>query len=372
MGDDTALELSPAAARQRQIAGAPLLDLRAADERAEAAPAGAVALDAAQVPSWLQAHPAAMGVLLLCTIGARSRQLAQDLRVQGIAAWSVAGGMLGWLATGLPVAEAALDAAAQERYARQLLLPEVGAAGQRRLAQSSVALVGVGGLGAPAVLYLAAAGVGRLTLLDDDCIERSNLQRQVLYDDAAVGQPKVQAAAQRLLALNPTLRVTAHAQRLHAGNAHALLAGHDVLLDGSDNLATRYVLADASEALRLPLVYGAVQGFSGQLSVFDPRRSDSPCYRCLFPQAPTQAPPDCTVAGVLGVVPGLIGMLQAAETLKLLLALGTPLVGRLLQVDVLTLRMHESRLPRDPACPLCAARAAGRPAGRPAAGSPAG
>jgi molybdopterin/thiamine biosynthesis adenylyltransferase len=268
--------------------------------------------------------------------------------------FSVAGGFNRWKAEGLPVATGSLDADAAERYSRQLRLPQVGEAGQARLGEAKIALLGAGGLGAPAALYLAAAGVGQLTLIDDDRVERSNLHRQVIHADARVGMAKTESARLTLNALNPRVRIETREERLRADNVERLLAGHDLVIDGADNFPARYLVAAASRQLGLPMVYGAVERFTGQVSVFDPRQPEAPCYRCLFPEPPSAAEaPNCSEAGVLGVLPGLIGLLQATEALKLILGLGEPLVGRLLHVDTLSMRFRETRLRRDPACPGC-------------------
>ncbi len=343
-------------ARRRQLDGALLIDVREDDERALGLPDGAVGMPGERLLREIAALASPdRELLLICAAGQRSLRAAQALRTRGYRrVASVAGGFGRWLAAGLPVQAGMLDADAQDRYARQLRLPQVGAAGQARLSESRVALIGAGGLGSPAALYLAAAGVGTLTLIDDDRVERSNLHRQVLHADARVGLLKVESARMTLAALNPAIQVMTHAVRVQAGNVEALLGGHDVVIDGADNFPTRYLLAAASVRLRLPLVYGAVERFSGQVSVFDPRRADSPCYRCLFPEPPAAADaPDCAEAGVLGVLPGVIGLLQATEALKLLLGVGTPLVGRLLLFDALAMRFRELLLPRDAACPGC-------------------
>jgi molybdopterin/thiamine biosynthesis adenylyltransferase len=223
---------------------------------------------------------------------------------------------------------------------------------------AKVVLLGAGGLGAPAALYLAAAGVGQLTLVDDDSVERSNLHRQVIHADARVGMAKTESARIALNALNPRVRIETRNERLRADNVERLLSGHDVLIDGADNFPSRYLLAAASYRLGMPMVYGAVERFTGQVSVFDPRRADSPCYRCLFPEPPAAVDaPNCSEAGVLGVLPGIVGLLQATEALKLILGLGEPLTGRLLSFDALGMRFRETRLPRDPACPGCGADA---------------
>ena len=242
------------------------------------------------------------------------------------------------------------------RYSRHLLLPEVGAAGQRRLRQGKVLLVGTGGLGAPAALYLAAAGVGELGLIDFDRVDSSNLQRQVLFADADVGEPKVQAAKRRLSALNPSTRVRVYDSPLTRENAMELLRPYDVIVDGTDNFPTRYLVNDACVLLGKPNVYGSVYRFEGQASVFDARRG--PCYRCLYPQPPPPGMvPSCGEGGVIGVLPGLIGLVQATETIKLLLGVGEPLIGRLLLYDALALRFRELTLRKNSACVLCGPKA---------------
>jgi molybdopterin/thiamine biosynthesis adenylyltransferase len=236
-------------------------------------------------------------------------------------------------------------------------LPEVGIDGQRRLRDAHVLLVGAGGLGSPAALYLAAAGVGRLSLVDDDRVERSNLQRQILHGDADTGRLKVESGATTLRALNPHVAVDAVASRVTASNARALLAGHHVVIDGSDNFDTRYAVNDACVALGIPVVHGSVFRFEGQVTVFWTTRPEAagPCYRCLYPEPPPQElAPSCADAGVLGVVPGMIGIWQASETLKLLLGIGDPLVGRVLHFDALRGRVDEYDVPRDPRCAVCA------------------
>ena len=359
---DPMLEIDPATALERQRAGALLVDVREPDERATGFPAGSLALPVGEFAARIgEVEPDRnREILTLCASGRRSLLVLESLRQLGYAhAHSVRGGFARWVQEGLPAARGALDPDFTERYSRHLLLPEVGLAGQQRLANARVALVGAGGLGAPAALYLAAAGVGTLRLIDDDRVERSNLQRQVVHTDARIGVAKVESARVTLAALNPTLRIEAVAQRVEAANVEELLRGHDVVIDGADNFPARYLLNAASLRLRIPLVYGAVHRFSGQVSVFDPRRADSPCYRCLFPQPPSAAEaPNCSEAGVLGVLPGIVGMLQASETLKLLLGIGEPLVGRLLCHDALAGTFRELRLPRDPECPGCGATAA--------------
>jgi len=239
-----------------------------------------------------------------------------------------------------------------ERYRRHLSLPEVGAEGQRKLLDSRVLLIGAGGLGCPLAQYLAAAGVGTLGLIDHDRVDVSNLQRQVLYATSDVGRPKVEVAAERIHAQNPDVRVVTHAVRLTSENALALLADWDVIVDGSDNFPTRYLVNDACVLLGKPNVHGSIFRFDGQASVFDSR--SGPCYRCLYPEPPPPgAVPSCAEGGVLGVLPGLVALIQATETLKLLTGIGKPLCGRLLQIDALGMEFREFRIQKDPKCPAC-------------------
>ncbi|MBV8784402.1 MAG: molybdopterin-synthase adenylyltransferase MoeB [Gammaproteobacteria bacterium] len=237
------------------------------------------------------------------------------------------------------------------RYQRHLALPELGREGQERLKGARVLIVGAGGLGSPAALYLAAAGCGTLGLIDDDRVELSNLQRQILFEAADLGAPKAQVGAARLKRLNPDISVTAHALRLAAGNARELFAGYDLILDGSDRLPTRYLVNDACVLLGKPLVSAAIHRFEGQLLTYLPGRG--PCYRCLFPHAAAAALPSCAQAGVLGVLPGVLGALQATEAIKLIAGIGTPLTGRLLTYDALALRFAEFELPRRSDCAVC-------------------
>lgn len=355
-------ELTPAQAQARQAQGARLIDIREEHERATGMAAGAQGVARAQ----LQADPAAyLGtdaeVLLICQSGKRSHDTAVFLAQAGYTqVASVLGGTTRWQREGLPLQRPALAPEQDDffdRYSRHLRLAEVGVDGQRRLQAARVLLVGAGGLGSPAGFYLAAAGVGRLRIADDDVVERSNLQRQILHGDARIGQAKVDSAAASLGALNPGVRVEAVRERVTADNVERLLQDVDVVLDGSDNFPARYLLNDACVKLGKPLVYGAVQRFEGQVSVFDAgrRRGQAPCYRCLFPEPPPpEFAPNCANAGVLGVLPGIVGLLQANEVLKLLLDIGEPLRGRLLHFDALAMRFRETRLSADPQCPLCA------------------
>jgi len=244
------------------------------------------------------------------------------------------------------------DAEEQLRYARQFVLPEIGAEGQRKLRRASVLVIGAGGLGAPALLYLAAAGVGRLGIIDPDQVELSNLQRQVLYATASCGAAKVEEARDRLLALNPHLQIDVYPEAFTLANAARLTAAYDVLIEGSDQFATKYLANDACVLAGKPCVGASIRAFSGMLSVYT--ASEGPCYRCLFPEMPDpETVPSCAQAGVLGTVPGILGILQAHEALKLILGIGEPLIGALLTVDLLAMRFQKLRLPRDPDCPIC-------------------
>ena len=352
--------LTPAQALARMRAGATLVDVREAHERVLGMAEGAVGVARGE----LEAAPATTlpdrdaEVLLICQGGGRSLQAARALRAAGYArVASVEGGTSRWIADALPTCGPDADADFLERYSRHLRLPAVGLEGQRKLEASTVLLLGAGGLGSPVAFYLAAAGVGRLRLVDDDVVDRSNLQRQILHTEANVGVPKVESAAVALSALNPRTRIDAVRERATAANVERLLADVDVVVDGADNFAARYLLNDACVHLGKPLVYGAVHRFEGQASVFDAgrRRGVAPCYRCLFPEPPPpEAAPNCAEAGVLGVLPGVVGLLQATETIKLLLGLGDPLSGRLLHFDALSMRFRETRLLPDPECPVCA------------------
>jgi molybdopterin/thiamine biosynthesis adenylyltransferase/rhodanese-related sulfurtransferase len=352
--------LTPFEASQRLGNGAVLIDVRADHERALGMAEGARGIERTLLEAAAQTHlpDRAAEVLLICQSGQRSRLAAQALALQGYGNLaSVDGGTSAWQAAGLPMVEPDIDADFSERYSRHLRLPEVGLDGQRRLEAARVLVVGAGGLGSPAAFYLAAAGVGTLRLVDDDVVDRSNLQRQILHTDARIGVAKVESAAIALSALNPRTLVEAMAERITSDNVERLLDGIDVVIDGADNFPARYLLNDACVKLGKPLVYGAVHRFEGQVSVFDAgrRRGEAPCYRCLFPEPPPpDAAPNCSEAGVLGVLPGVIGMLQATEAIKLILGIGEPLRGRLLQFDALAMRFRETRLAPDEACVLCA------------------
>ncbi|GAB3516863.1 molybdopterin-synthase adenylyltransferase MoeB [Pseudoxanthomonas daejeonensis] len=356
-------EITPSQARERQHHGAVLVDIRDAHERLAGQAEGAIAIAKSELEGAHASHLPGVErpVLLICQSGRRSAATAAVLQDAGYTdVHSIAGGTTAWIAEGLPVVRPRLDADEAdflERYSRHLRLAEVGIEGQRRLQDSHVLLVGAGGLGSPAAFYLAAAGVGHLRLVDDDVVDRSNLQRQILHVEAAIGTAKVESASERLAALNPRVRIEPVAARVTAANVEALLDGIDVVVDGSDNFPLRYLLNDACVKLGKPLVYGAVQRFEGQASVFDAGRHRGlcPCYRCLFPEPPPpEFAPSCAEAGVLGVLPGIVGLLQANEAIKLLLGIGESLAGRLLQFDALAMRFRELRLAPDPDCAVCA------------------
>ncbi|MDR6840655.1 molybdopterin-synthase adenylyltransferase MoeB [Pseudoxanthomonas sacheonensis] len=356
-------EITPAQARQRQAHGAVLIDVREAHERASGQAEGSLGIAKAELEAdpGLHLPERATEILLICQSGARSMQSAAFLSEAGYRNLSsVAGGTTRWISEGLPVVKPQLDADAadfMDRYSRHLRLPEVGVEGQRKLEASRVLMIGAGGLGSPAAFYLAAAGVGHLRIADDDVVDRSNLQRQILHTEARIGEAKVASARTALSALNPRTRLEAVAERVVAGNVERLLADVDVVIDGADNFPARYLLNDACVKLGKPLVYGAVQRFEGQVSVFDAgrHRGQAPCYRCLFPEPPAaEFAPNCAEAGVLGVLPGVIGLLQATEAIKLLLGIGEPLRGRLLHFDALAMRFREMRLRPDPECAVCA------------------
>lgn len=365
----TVHEITPREAQERQRLGAVLIDVRDDHERETGMAAGARGIPRQLLeldpPRYLPDRDSE--VLLICQGGARSKLAAEALLGSGYKhVLSVAGGTSRWMADGLPLDAPAsgaidddgIDRDFVERYSRHMLLPEIGLQGQRRLEKARVLLIGAGGLGSPVGFYLAAAGIGHLRIADDDVVDRSNLQRQILHEDAGIGSPKVASARARLLALNPRIEVEAVAERVTSENVERLLDGVDVVIDGADNFPVRYLLNDACVKLGKPLVYGAVHRFEGQVSVFDAgrERGTAPCYRCLFPEPPPpEAAPNCAEAGVLGVLPGVIGMLQATEAIKLILQLGEPLRGRLLHFDALSMRFRETRLSADPDCPVCAA-----------------
>lgn len=349
-------ELTPREALARQTAGAVLIDVREPDEVAQGSPPGALHLSRGFLELRIEAHLPDYDrpLITLCGGGVRSLFAAESLQQLGYRdVASVVGGYARWQAEGLPCeVPQLLNTEARERYRRHLSMPEVGEAGQARLLDSKVLLVGAGGLGCPAALYLAAAGVGTLGIVDNDDVDLSNLQRQVIHSTDRIGMPKVDSAAETINALNPDVKVVKHALRLGAENIMDILPGYDIVVDGLDNFPTRYLLNDASVRLQIPVVSAAILGFEGQLSVFKPY--DGPCYRCLFPvPPPAELAPSCGANGVLGVLPGTMGLLQATEVIKLILGEGDPLIGRLLMYDALAAKVTEVKVRRDPQCPIC-------------------
>ncbi|HEY7125682.1 MAG TPA: molybdopterin-synthase adenylyltransferase MoeB [Ktedonobacterales bacterium] len=293
-------------------------------------------------------------IVLYCAGGVRSVLAADTLKRMGYHdPISMAGGFGMWKALGYRFTQPRVLTQAQaKRYSRHLLVPEVGEAGQLKLLDAKVLLVGAGGLGSPAAYYLAAAGVGTLGIIDADIVDESNLQRQILHNLSRIGRYKVDSARETIEALNPDVKVVAINDRLAKENVAEIIADYDIIVDGTDNFPTRYLLNDASVLARKPVVHGSVFRFEGQLTVFSPY--DGPCYRCLYPEPPPAAlAPSCAEAGVLGILPGIVGMLQASEAIKLILGKGEPLVGRLLTFDALSAEFQELRLYRDPHCPAC-------------------
>jgi molybdopterin/thiamine biosynthesis adenylyltransferase/rhodanese-related sulfurtransferase len=294
-------------------------------------------------------------VVVYCSSGNRSAFAAKTLEELGYDnVLSLAGGFTDWKRNGLPFdVPRALDADKRRRYSRHLLIPEVGEEGQTKLLDSRMLLIGAGGLGSPASLYLAAAGVGTLGIVDDDAVDETNLQRQIVHSTERLGESKADSAKRTIEALNPDVTVKVFKERLTSENVDRILGeGWDVIVDGADNFPTRYLLNDASIWHDIPVVHGSIYRFEGQTTVFKPK--EGPCYRCLFPQPPPpELAPSCAEGGVLGVLPGIVGSLQANEALKLALGIGDPLVGRLLLFDALETQFTEIALRRDPECPVC-------------------
>jgi molybdopterin/thiamine biosynthesis adenylyltransferase/rhodanese-related sulfurtransferase len=351
-------QLDPADARDELARGdAALIDTREQHEWDEAHLDGATLVPPETVAERIQdvVPDRSQRVLLYCRVGNRSARAADvlesELGYEDVA--SIDGGILAWQEAGLPVVEPeGLTKDQRMRYSRHTLLPEVGVEGQLKLLHSRVLLVGAGGLGSPAALYLAAAGIGTLGLVDDDEVEESNLQRQVIHTTERVGEPKTESARTSIEALNPDVDVVEHRTRLDAGNVLEIIGDYDVIVDGADNFPTRYLLNDASVRLRKPVVSASILAFDGQISTFVP--FEGPCYRCLYPTPPPpELAPSCGAAGVLGVMAGVMGLLQANEVIKLVAGIGEPLIGRLLLYDSLGTRFTELKVKRDPECPIC-------------------
>ncbi len=350
-------EVDPAVVREQVSNGAAVVDVREPEEWSAGHVPGAVHVPKSYLESRIEgAVPdRSKHVVLYCASGNRSawaaRTLIEDLGYEHVE--SMTGGFTLWKDRGYEVqTPRTLTAEQRERYSRHLLLPEVGMDGQQKLLDAKVLLLGAGGLGSPAALYLAAAGVGTLGIVDNDEVDLSNLQRQVIHSSERIGVPKVDSAEQTITALNPDVKVEKYPVRLGPDNIVEIISGYDIVVDGLDNFPTRYLLNDASVRLGIPVVSAAILGFEGQLSVFKPY--GGPCYRCLFPvPPPAELAPSCGANGVLGVLPGTMGLLQATEVIKLILGEGEPLIGRLLMYDALAARVTEVKVRRDPDCPIC-------------------
>ncbi|HET8639041.1 MAG TPA: molybdopterin-synthase adenylyltransferase MoeB [Solirubrobacterales bacterium] len=292
--------------------------------------------------------------IVYCRTGNRSFKAAEQMQALGYEnVASMAGGIVAWQEQGLPVIAAeGMTPEQRDRYSRHTLLPEVGVDGQLKMLNAKVLLVGAGGLGAPTALYLAAAGIGTMGLVDDDVVEASNLQRQVIHNTERIGMHKTESARRTIEALNPDVNVVEHRGRMDASNIIEIISQYDVIVDGADNFPTRYLLNDASVRLRKPVVSASILSFDGQISTFVP--FEGPCYRCLYPTPPpAELAPSCSANGVLGAMAGTMGLLQANEVLKLVLGIGEPLIGRLLLFDALSTRFTELKVRRDPNCPIC-------------------
>ena len=332
------------------------VDVREADEYAQGALPGALHLPRGLLELQVEGRVPDKDrkIIVYCAGGTRSALAAQALGQLGYSdVASMAGGFNKWKDEGRDwAAPRTLDAAQRNRYQRHLLLPEIGEEGQQRLLGSKVLLLGAGGLGSPAALYLAAAGVGTIGIVDMDVVDSSNLQRQILHNLDRIGERKVDSAKKTLTAMNPDVDVVTYDVRLGAGNVLEIIDSYDVIVDGTDNFPTRYLVNDAALVKRIPVVHGSIFRFEGQATVFYPYKG--PCYRCLVPEPPpAELAPSCAEAGVLGVLPGIIGSIQAVEAIKLLLELGEPLVGRLLAYDALEQTFRTFKIRRDPACPAC-------------------
>jgi sulfur-carrier protein adenylyltransferase/sulfurtransferase len=350
-------EVDPAEVNELIDEGVAVIDVRETDEVAAGHLPGAKHIPRGYLESRIEgvvpdrdAH-----VILYCASGNRSayaaRTLKEDLGYTNVS--SMTGGITLWKDRGYEVqVPRTLTPEQRERYSRHTLIPEIGAEGQQKLLDAKVLLLGAGGLGSPTALYLAAAGVGTLGIVDDDVVDLSNLQRQVIHTTDRVGVPKVDSAEETIKALNPDVNVVKYPVRIDASNIVEIIEGYDVIVDGVDNFPTRYLLNDATVRLKIPVVSASILGFDGQLSVFKPY--DGPCYRCLFREPPpAELAPSCGANGVLGVLPGTMGLLQATEVIKLILEIGEPAIGRLLLYDALGATLTEVKVHKDPECPIC-------------------
>ncbi len=350
-------EVDPSEVSEHLGDGVTIVDVREADEVAQGKVPGAVHVPRGHLESRIEgaAPDRSQRVILYCASGNRSalaaKTLRDDLGYEQVE--SMTGGFTLWKDRGYEFeTPRAFTPEQRQRYSRHFLLPEIGEAGQQKLLDAKVLLLGAGGLGSPIALYLAAAGVGTLGLVDDDEVDVSNLQRQVIHTTDRVGMSKVDSAELAIAGLNPDVAVVKHHTRLDSSNIMEIIEGYDVIVDGVDNFPTRYLLNDATVRLQIPVVSASILGFDGQLSIFKPY--DGPCYRCLYPvPPPAELAPSCGANGVLGVLPGTMGLLQATEVVKLVVGTGEPLVGRLLLYEALSATFTELKVRRDPDCPIC-------------------
>jgi sulfur-carrier protein adenylyltransferase/sulfurtransferase len=350
-------EIDPAEVKELLDEGVVMVDVRGTEEAAAGHLPGAKLIPRGHLEQRIEgAVPdRSANVIVYCASGVRSayaaRTLRDDLGYENVK--SMTGGITLWKDRGYEVqVPRTLSAEQRDRYSRHLLIPEIGVEGQQKLLDAKVLLLGAGGLGSPTALYLAAAGVGTLGIVDDDVVDLSNLQRQVIHNNQRIGTPKVDSAEESIRALNPDVNVVKYPVRLRAENIMEIIEGYDVIVDGVDNFPTRYLLNDATVRLKIPVVSASILGFDGQLSVFKPY--EGPCYRCLFREPPpAELAPSCGANGVLGVLPGTMGLLQATEVVKLIVGIGEPAIGRLLLYDALGATLTEVKVRRDPECPIC-------------------
>jgi molybdopterin/thiamine biosynthesis adenylyltransferase/rhodanese-related sulfurtransferase len=350
-------EVDPSEVNELLQEGVAIIDVRETEELASGILPGAKHVPRSYLETRIEGivPDRSAHVILYCASGNRSaygaRTLRDDLGYEHVE--SMTGGIALWKDRGYEVdVPRTLSAEQRDRYSRHLLIPEIGSEGQQKLLDARVLLLGAGGLGSPTALYLAAAGVGTLGIVDDDVVDLSNLQRQVIHSTQRIGIPKVDSAEESIHALNPDVKVVKYPVRLDASNIMEIIQGYDVIVDGVDNFPTRYLLNDATVRLQIPVVSASILGFDGQLSVFKPY--EGPCYRCLFREPPpAELAPSCGANGVLGVLPGTMGLLQATEVVKLILGIGDPAIGRLLLYDALAATLTEVKVHRDPECPIC-------------------
>jgi molybdopterin/thiamine biosynthesis adenylyltransferase/rhodanese-related sulfurtransferase len=350
-------EVDPSEVNELIHEGATVIDVRETEEYAAGHLPGAKHVPRSYLESRIEGvvPDRSTQVILYCASGNRSaygaRTLSEELGYEHVR--SMTGGITLWKDRGYEVdIPRTLTAEQRERYSRHMLVPEIGIEGQQKLLDAKVLLLGAGGLGSPTALYLAAAGVGTLGIVDDDVVDLSNLQRQVIHTTDRIGTPKVDSAEQSIHAINPDVNVVKYQTRIDASNIVEIIKEYDVIVDGVDNFPTRYLLNDATVRLKIPVVSASILGFDGQLSVFKPY--EGPCYRCLFREPPpAELAPSCGANGVLGVLPGTMGLLQATEVVKLIVGIGEPAIGRLLLYDALGATLTEVKVHRDPECPIC-------------------